>query len=358
MRNDIWKHFAKLGLAGGTIAAIGFAMVALTPSEDGLTADASADITDFTTTALGGDQKFASAIQAMGLKPRPFDFNGNTMYFASGSYSMPPLEVMRETQALFVETGVNEKNHSDMLPIRQKAATINWDAIGHDVDRSFAGWETLMPATNATTSGDVVPTQVSREYVEMVGMDLAGSADASMFERLHQTGGDPLSMIKGYRYMDIHAEAGGKRSAVTAVWSDNEDFQAERFVGRGDQSPPDPNVPACLGCTRDFRVQSLAKDEPFQSNMFLARHGNVASTYDYYRSSLTRDGWTETGVQPYLDRLGQELDEVAELNQRGRLLSFERGGESMQFAVIEAEGAVQVLSLHEQDGAQNKLPTK
>lgn len=356
MRSQIWKNFAKLGFAGATIAAIGFAFVTLTPTEDGLTADASADISDFTALAVGGDRQFADAIRAMGLKPRPFDMNGNTMYFASGNYRMAPLDVMRQTQALFVETGVNEKNHSDLIPVRQKSATINWDSIGDDVDKSVSAWETLMPAASATYSGDVVPTQVSHDYVEMVGMDLLGSSDQEMWERVHAAGGDPMNMIKGYRFMDIHAEKGGERSAVTAVWSDNEDFQAQRFVGRGDQSPPDPNVPACLGCSRDFRVQSLAKDEPFQSNMFSVRGGNVQGTYEYYRDSLQQQGWKETGVQPYLNRLGQELDEVADLNDQGRVLNFERGDESMQFAVIDAAGSVQVISMHEKTGAQNELP--
>lgn len=348
----------KLAGAGAVIAGIGFAFMTQDPTSTEVgPSKAEADIADFAAVSLTQSQEFTKAVVGMGMKPRAFDYNGNTLFFASGSYDMKPMEFMEKSQDHFVKAGINKKDHGDTVPLREQARRINWDGTNGSLQREMAAWGQLVPTAEAMVEGDVVPTDVTPDRIEMVGYKLNtdGKALLDAIDAEDKSGKSVRNLMGGYRYMDAHWEPGTGRSAVTAVWT-GEDFAAERMEGQGAQSPPDPNVPACVGCIRNHRVQSLDKNEPYQSNMYTTTALNVSETYDFYRTAMTNRGWAEGGVQPTMNRLGEVMPEVAALNDRGRILTLERGNEALQVAIFPGETGAQVVTLHETAGAQNELP--
>lgn len=355
---------AKLALAGGVVFGIGFAFVTLDPAapEKG-TAEAEADIADFTLIPTTETQKFTAAMANLGLRPRRYDYNGNVLYFSSGYSKESPRELLHVVQEELVRTGVNEKNHAELKPtqqgledVRRFFALDNAKELQTD-ERADALWSQIVPSSEALLTGDVVPTKVSDNHLRMIGFDmnkqfespkdLVGSEE---MKRKRPVQG----LMGGYKYFEAHWEDTSRTSAITAVWSD-EDFDPQRMEGPGD-SPPDPNVPPCIGCERDFRVQSLEPDEPFQANMFTTK-STVSETYEFYRSTMEQRGWRESGVQPRMQTLERFLPELREVNRLGRVLSLEKDGESLQLAILpDGVQRVNVLTNHEEGDAQTTEP--
>ncbi len=361
---NIVKNFAKLGIAGATIFGIGFAFVTLDPEDPqhGAT-EATADIGDFSTVQLNKSQRFTSAMAGMGFKPRRFDYNGNLLYFASGYTDMKPRGIMSEVQEVMVEAGVNEKNHTNTRPLQagyQSAGVLidpqrRPDKPTKEYHEGF--WEVLSGANDGLMNGDLVPSAVSDDHVLMVGVDLDGkhgTIEETIENPQMQKEAPVKSLMGGYRMVEAHWEEDARASAITAVWT-GDDFDPDRMLGPGD-SPADPDVPACIGCQRDFRVRSLEKDEPFQSNMWYGL-GSVDRTYDFYVDTMKQRGWREAGVQPKLERIEPYMPELREANQLGRLLSMEKDGQTMNVTILPSEdGKVHVISNHQHSAAQGIAP--
>ena len=347
---------AKLGLAGGVI--FGIAGLILTQNPETATVGprpAKADIGDFLSGHGSESAKFTEAMVALGLEPRVYDYNGNVMYFASGyAPNKRPTEILRTVQEHLVEYGVNAENHSDVVPMQRAAKSVDWGTVETWDDEI----EQLGPASSAVLNGDVVPTQVSENQIQMVGMEFDQNFDEATELYRDENGEIRPAKIKhmmaGYKYVDAAWEPQMKRSTITAVWS-GENFKAGRMDGTSDdQSAPDPAVPSCMGCDRDFRFQSLNTNEPFQSNMWTSNL-QVQRTYDFYKGTMEARGWTETGAQPYLDRIGEIIPQVDQMG--GKLLNLEKGDESIQLAIVaDPAGGTNVITLHQTDGAQLVQP--
>ena len=349
----------KLALAGATVFGIGFAIVTrdLDPqapvAEMGHVAEAEADLID----GWGVDTedvKFARAVSAMGMRPRAYDYNGNVVYFATGyADGETPMEAAHRFQEELVYYGVNARNHASDVALGTRFLATG----GEFEDPAEAGhlFEAARPTARASLNGEVVPVEVRREYVSMSGLELAGGVDdvLAAYRSHGKTGSRPLrELMKGYRFFDATMEPESRRSMLTAVWTRDADFDPRRMEdATDDQSPPDPSIPPCMGCDRDFRFQSLNPGEPFAANKWTTG-ATPQQTYTFYRDQMEARGWRETGVQPYLDRIAQIVPKVAAL--QGRMLSMEKDGQSMSIALIpDGRGGTQVISQHQDEGAQS-----
>jgi hypothetical protein len=112
---------------------------------------------------------------------------------------------------------------------------------------------------------------------------------------------------------------------------------------------PDLDVPACFGCERDFRVQSLAPDEKLSSNKWTARQASIAKTSEFYERSMRARGWELSKAQQNMDKIAKYFPEIRDIP--GRSLSMERDGSSMMITVLpNPNGGADVFSLQDQDG--------
>lgn len=350
----------KLGVAGGIIFGIGFTMVTQDPESSELgPAPAKADIQDFMGAPASKSAQFTEAMVAMGLKPRVYDFNGNVMYFAVGATErgVKPRQVLRKVQSHLVDFGINKADHSDMVPLQQSARAVNWDKATENESEMEKRFKPMVDKASLLINGEVVPTQVSDNYVEMVGYDKnRNPEDLTQLFAGDDSNRKVGNLMGGYKYIDAYYQPEDDTTQISAVWS-AEDFSAERMNGEGnDQSPPDPAIPPCMGCKRDYRMQTIDRGDSYSGNMF-STNLDVNQTYDFYKSAMEQRGWHESGAQPVLDRMAKYMPELRAVNNDGRLLSLERDGQSMQLAIIpKDENNTQILTIHEGADAQAAHP--
>ncbi len=351
------KSVLKLGVAGGVIFGIGFAIMTQDPNADEVgPTKAKADITDFMGAPASKSAQFTEAMVALGMKPRMYDYNGNVMFFAVGSSEKRPKQLMNDIQDHLVAYGVNKENRSGLAPMKQVAEKIDWEQL---VEAEAPGDDprikSILAESDAMWDGDVVPTAVSENRIEMTGFDRNRPGEGPEVFEGDKSKRKVANLMGGYKYID--AVWGGHTTEVSAVWS-AEDFSADRMEGKGnDQSPPDPDVPVCMGCNRDFRVQTIDGQDSFSANMFNTNL-DVNSTFDYYKQRMEDRGWYEPGAQGMMTRLGQYMPELQALNEKGRVLHLQRGdGEAMQITIMqEPDNSTTVVSQHEAEDAQLAHP--
>jgi hypothetical protein len=361
------RNTLKLGVAGGVIFGIGFAFVTQDPATTEVgPAPAKADIADFASTPLTKSAKFTEAMVGLGLKPRIYDYNGNTMFFAVGQSEKRPKELMYDIQERLVAHGVNKENRTDLKPGMANAMELDWRGLrdtpgAESMEKTLADphFKSIAAHGEVLIDGDVVPTLVTENRIEMVGYDKNREGSSEDMEALFA--GDESSrkvanLMGGYKYID--AQWVGHGTEVSAVWS-SEDFSADRMQGMGnDQSPPDPDVPVCMGCSRDFRMQTKDGGDEFSSNMYNTSLG-VDATFNYYRSQMEQRGWYEPGAQGMLSRLAEYMPELQAINETGRVLHLERGDdEAMQITILPDGSGSKVVATHEAADAQMAHPNK
>lgn len=361
---NVAKTTLKLGVAGGVIFGIGFAFMTQDPATTEVgPAPAKADIADFVGLKKTKSAQFTQAMVSMGLQPRIYDYNGNTMFFAVGSSELRPKDVMYQIQEHLVDEGINTKNHSDLKPVMASAKEVDWEGIG-----DLGGKEALpkmvesphvksMAAYGDTLlAGEVVPSEVTEDHVKMIGYDKNREGDVTQLFENDKSDRKIANLMGGYKYID--AQWMGDETEVSAVWS-ADDFSADRMEGIGnDQSPPDPDMPVCMGCSRDFRMQTIDGKDEFSSNMFNTSLG-IDETYNYYRARMEERGWYEPGTQGMLSRLAEVMPELQAVHSKGRILHLERGkDEAMQISIMPDGTGTTVMATHEGADAQIAHPDK
>lgn len=353
---NTFKNLCKLGVAGGVIFGVGFLMVTQDPESTEVgPAPAKADISDFMGAPASKSAQFTEAMVAMGLKPRVYDYNGNVMYFAVGDSEQRPRELMHTIQDHLVNYGVNEKNHSDMMPLRDAGRATNWQPES-ETEQSML--QKLKPLADKGAimikDGEVVPTNVTDARIEMIGYDKnKAPADLEKMFEGDESNRPVANLMGGYKYIDAFWDESKQRSEVSAVWS-GDDFLASRMEGEGpNQSPPDPDVPSCMGCNRDFRMQTIDNQDSFSANMYATNLG-VDQTYSYYRNAMERRGWKEGRAQNFLNNLAEFMPELRAIQDNGRILNLERdNGETMQIAIMpDTKQGTRIISTQEANGAQ------
>ena len=183
----------------------------------------------------------------------------------------------------------------------------------------------------AQLQGDVVPVQqVGEGYVVMAGIVPKDKSPLTDEQAVHKwtaalaDKADPVARhSKGLRVIDIMAE-GPDSSLVTATWADKDfDFKKIKPGYDGPGASPDPDIPACMGCTRLFRLQGLSEDE-MTTNQFITSN-SPEQTEAFYLQALTSRGWTPAKAQRSLASLDPEIV-GEELTVGKRILVMEQDG--------------------------------
>lgn len=348
----------KLAATGGVIAAIWF--VALTTETNVEVPEAHADILGLN---IGDDgQGFTRAMESLGLEPRPYDFNGNVMYFAAGTTPKTPAELEPIFAQALQKHGVNKRDASK-VPAMATAAAQNWRFPSNPdgeqpPEELFENFARLEPQGGAMVDGEVVTVAREPDLLRMVGMEWNSTKD-EMLEQM-KTGDVPAQesgmkkFMGGYKYIEANYDRNDGTTSITAVWNADREFDASKMDNTSFlSSPPDANIPPCMGCDRRYRMKSLAADEPIQGNNW---HTNMSmtQTYDYYKNAMAARGWTVSEAQKVLDKAAEVVPELAALE--GRVLNLEQDGKTMQIVLIPSEeGGTEVFSQERFQGAPQIL---
>lgn len=350
----------KLGLAGAVICAIWFLALTQDPVEPvGEVAPAHADVNWFQGKDGG---EFTRAMASLGLKPRPYDLNGNVIYFASGTADKTPTEIEGIVQDTLVQYGVNSKDYSKepamgtevgawQMP-KDPNAQADWDAFQANIDKTRGGRDAMM-------NGEVITTIREPSFVRMVGVDWNQSVD-EVVERMKSESADatpdlaPKSLMGGYKFVEAMYDPGSGKTDITAVWTGKE-FDARKMDNTAFvQQEADPNVPACIGCTRDFRMQALDKDEPLRANKWHTL-SSPKTTYDFYVKAMSQRGWRISKSQDILDKAAEIVPQLAAI--QGKILNLEKDGKTMQIAFVpDGQGGTDIFSQERFEEAMSTIP--
>lgn len=358
----------KLGFSGAVIAAI--AALFLVFSEDGEVSEAQADLYDMQPASIHQHGDFEQVIKDSGLEPRPYDYNGNFVNFAVGDSKATPAELHQYYQQKFERAGINSRVYEE--PMFGLMTTGHVDNPGE-----------LKAVTDGFLQGEMVPLSVSEEHVVMAG--LLSSVDpederfsdfkeklknhdptqfdspeqlASRIEDLSQRylpnssdiGGDVYEdSIDGFRYLEAHREPGQQHTNVISSWSDG-DFDAHKIsdpstAGVG----TDPEVPACIGCERDNRLQALDDDEPYVLNQFRTATSTPDDIAQFYERTMTQRNWDLVETDEGLSELEAHIPELQQMP--GNMINFQRGEENLTVFVPDGtseQGERSVVTLREE----------
>lgn len=326
MMNAAFRNLSKLGVAGATIAAIGWGILTLnTPEEPVREAEADVWMMDFAPRAQ--QEKFVETLMVEGLEePRRYNLNGNEMFFSTTTTDETPSEVLQRFQRAFVETGVNK--HVHMRRPKTMQSPSKDDSSAERAKRKKEAEQKLLYYDDFF-GGGIVPTSVSNDHVMMAGMESEGEADdaldfvAEVIDRSKSDGDFNLHKNVGnMRFVDAYREGSGK-TRITAVWS-TEDYEIAKLADEGEDLNVDPERPACVGCTRLYRFEGSGEEEDYDSIAFNAARRSPRSVIQEYRDTLGARGWKPA---PSSVIMANARRSGLMPNYKGQLVSFSRGAQ-------------------------------
>ncbi len=317
----------KLSFAGASLFLIGSLFLVVNPEKkDEVIKNAHADI--YTFTGIDEENNFRRAIEAMGIRPRAYDFNGNLMYFGQGNIagSRSAAETAYKVQDQLVLSGVNSKNYLG----EAKNTSL------YDPNASAEEKKNSKELREAIFEGELLPYKQGKHFYQMTSMVGLGSLDSFKEKMKGKTKEEILSLdpsenIKGYRYIDISQSEGSRTAEIVAVWTD-ENYDPKKMLNESDkQSPADPSIPACIGCKRVRRVQALDSSEPYNVNKWVTQ-ATVSQTYDFYLQAMENRGWKESGKQQMLNKFAERIPSIPLKGGRG--LALEKNGKVINITIL------------------------
>ncbi len=346
MKNSLHVFF-KLLASSVLILVIGFAFLAANPKKE-VVNSAKADIYSFA--GLDTKNNFKRAMESLGIRGRAYDFNGNTMYFGTNRvYSDSAEETAQIVQEALIAAGVNKKNY---LNYRDFSATYVPSRI-----QSKARLGKALDFRKAMLSGEMVPIKKTNTRIEMSAITTTegGILNVSENENVRSLS----ERLNGYRYLEINQAENARHAEIIAVWTDD-NFNAGKMANQDgvQQSGPDFEIPACIGCKRVRRVQALDESEPYNMNKWQTP-SQVDEIYNFYKQTMGNRGWKESGRQKKLNILAKHFSSLR--NIRGRALAMEKDGKVMKITILpKAKGGAEVFSLEQYNDTQTILntPTK
>lgn len=346
----VWlKNTLKVAAAGATIFAIGSAVLTMEKPANPEVAEVDADILALNFAPESKTQKFAKAMVELGMEePRAYDWNGNKVFFTTTTTKESPTQVLRRFQDKFVEDGINERPWKRSMPKAEMAARPDlWPKLSPDkreeASRMLKGRYDRM---SELFTGGVVPTQISKDYVSMVGMESKGDAEHGLdfLGEVLEGGGfkHASKHVKTMRWVEAMRE--GNQTRISAMWSD-EDLDMQKFEQpkHAANVSPSSTIPVCMGCVRKTRFAGeSAGEERYVSNVF---HGTLSpeEAERFYMKAMLNRGWRLADSSQLLKIA--ELRDIKPVDGK-KLLSFARGED---FATVfihrgrEGKTIVQVL---------------
>lgn len=314
----------KLTLSGAVIAAI--AGLFLVISDDGQVPEAQADVTNLIPRTLAQHQNFDRVIKRAGLEPRPYDHNGNNVFFAAGESEMAPQELLTYFQDEFKRHGINSEIYTE--PLLTFPDTME-EAQANLLDPENG------PRNHALLNGEIVPFHVSPEMVSMGGIlphvKTEGPEDL-LHDWIPNDDGIPdiRTNARGYRFIEARLDPDSGRSVVTAAYSDSYYDFNKALDPEAPGVTVDPEVPGCIGCQRLNRLQGLSGHDPFTLNHYISPN-SAANTQQNYQAAMRNRGWRPTQGDQILEAL---RDHVPELRDHAQyMINFERDGEFVSFVI-------------------------
>lgn len=336
------SNLLKIGLAGLTIAGIWTAMLVL--SDDAQVEEADADIVNV---VMGGEtntEKFVSSLDNLGMpEPRPYDWNGNKVFFSTTLTKESPEQVLVRFQREFVRAGINERPYDSAASTVDSSIDPNlWKSMNKDraevASEKFAErWE----RDSAFFGGGIVPITVAEEYVAMAGTVSKGQAEDGFdfIKELHEDKGKPLTEHVGALRF-IEATDVGHGSRISAVWSD-EDIEFSKFTAteKASDVSMSSRIPSCMGCKRLMRFAGESQEE--ESYVMNIYEGTlpVAHTVEFYEKAMFNRGWRLAPSTKMLRNLAAD-GIVPEMD--AEVLSFEKNGEFATIMVQPKHGKTSV----------------
>ncbi len=355
----------KLGLSGAIIA--GIAALFLVVSEDGEVTEAQADLYDMQPMSIHQHGDFERVIEDSGLEPKPYDYNGNFVNFAFGESEMSPEELLDQYQQRFKQAGINSKIYDESM----------FDLL---MDDDASESEELTQAMDGLLQGEMVPVSIHENHIAMAGMlgsvdpederfhefkkqleaaDLDRYSDPEQFARKVQEIGDQHlpdastiggniyeDSIDGFRYLEAHRESGTGTSNVISSWSDG-DFDANKVSDPDAEGVgADSEVPACIGCDRDNRLQALNDDDPYILNQFRTSNSHTGDIVDFYDRAMTQREWQRVDTDQGLEELQPHVPELQYMS--GEMASYERGDEHLTVYIpdeFNADGERSIITM-------------
>ncbi len=329
------KGLAKIAGAGATIFAVGFGVITFGDSE-GTPAvqEAKADIWSLSFTGNDNQKKFVDALMAEGMEePRAYNWNDNVVFFSTTTTAESPVQVMRRFQDQFVEQGLNSEPHYTTLPPISEVGVDFWEA-GKDQQRRGANLMAKhVKSKDDMFSGGVVPTIVTDNMVQMIGVEPKGDTKGSMefvlaMADTMKEGKTVADTIQGIRYLDaVRTNSGLTR--ITATWSD-ENFDFDRIKApekRAEEIVPAARtieVPKCLGCSRMMYFEGLSVGEKGYVNEIFRSPKPALETLTFYDQALRKRGWqlTDSSRTMIAAKKGGLMEEAG-----GKLAHYARGND-------------------------------
>ena len=193
------RAISKLALSGALICAVGWSMLVL--DETGQVPESEADVvTSVPKRAIVGEN-FTEVMVNSGLTPKPYEFNGNNVFFAVGYTDRSPMELLDKYQQNFVDSGVNVQKFME-VPESRYTKSLNDYKEGNvgEVD----DYERMYNAV--LVNGGVVPVAVTENQVTMGGLVAKGSKHGRTNELFPEweLGGDIDlgEMMQGFRFIE------------------------------------------------------------------------------------------------------------------------------------------------------------
>lgn len=320
--NEAVKVLLKLGACGATIAAIAFAFVTLSP--EGEVAPSEADVVDFVFGPKDRTEVYRDALARMGhTKPEPYDLNGNVVYFSSAFAKGSPRQLMEEYQRVLRDEGFNRKAYGPMDNTEE----------GH------------MELVEGMVLGDMVPILVEDDHVIMAGGTIKG--DPRSPEELEalgmpQTPEEMRDRLDGHKWLEImRHEEFDDSSMVISTWAD--DFNVKKMIP-GNREPDqnvDTEIPACPGCTRLMKFDSLGTDKLHKQTVY-SNASSVEGASGFYVEALRQRGWELTETSDMYEKV---RDQVLYEGDDAALLQFTKNDRFLTILAYPDDGGatVQVL---------------
>ncbi len=337
----------KILLAGATIAAIWTLMLVVSDEGEPTVKEADADIMSL---AMGGEtntDKFVDALDNLGMdEPRPYDWNGNKVFFSTQLTNESPEQVLVRFQREFVRAGINSKPFDDSVrPADSSIDPNRWQAMPKDqAEDASEQLEERWDRDSAFFGGGIVPITVDKDYVAMAGtVSKSQAKDGFDFlKELHKKKGKPLTEHVGAMRF-IEATNVGKGTRVNAIWSD-EDIEFSKFTAteKASNVSMSARIPSCMGCTRLMRFAGEAEEEQGYVMNIYEGTLSVGETVEFYERAMANRGWRLAKSTTMLRRLEQQ---GVKPRTNGEVLSFEKDGEFATILVHPEAGktSVQVM---------------
>lgn len=327
----VW-NLAKVGLAGGVVAAVFFAMTTAGPQ--GEVSKADADIVDFMPGDVFAGRNTTEIITKSGLTPRAYEVNGNKLLFAVGETEADPKDVLDYYQTQFVKAGINSQKW---------LTTPNGKGLPEEAKLKHA--DLGRKQLHAMNHGEVIPYFATDDYVSMGGPILRGKPIDELIEEFAKNPPNSrVSIYKGWRFIDAQKQATGK-TRVTSVWADDHfDFAAMRNPNEA-KLGPNMKVPSCPGCILVNRTRSLEPDEPYGIEQYRTTL-ETQTALDFYKKSMLARGWELSDSTQVMEFVATKVPDMP-FNTRGKFYSFAKGDELVMVTAMSHPQAGTVVSVAE-----------